>query len=392
MTHLTSLSKRQRVWFIATLAAIGILAAVGWILEPAEGEARAPAFTTAMSIRDIALRLGVTGKALARELGLPIEAPKAKPLKSLGIRQEDLDRTAAHLESHRPARLRYFLFAALVVWGLVFLCRLGRPDGATEIPKRLWYPRTPYLIALLAAGPVFGFWLGKSPNPMEGVVKVFKAMVGLYPSVADKFVALVFFLALAVVGNKLICGWACPFGALQELLFSLPVLKRVKRRKIPFLLSNGVRAILFLAALLLLFGFVGGEKGFVLYHSMNPFNLFDLDFESAPIALTIVLALGLSLPLYRPFCQFICPFGLISWLVERFSLAKVRIDPVRCNKCGACAQACPLEAAGDRVAGKRFAAECYSCARCLKVCPEDAIAYGFDRLGGTGEDGTKRIS
>jgi polyferredoxin len=211
---------------------------------------------------------------------------------------------------------------------------------------------------------------------MEGVVKVFKSMVGLYPSVSDKVIVFAFFVVLAVVGNKLVCGWACPFGALQELLYSIPILKRLKRRKVPFWLSNGIRTLLFVATLLVLFGVLGGRKGSVLYHPLNPFNLFNWDFEYVLITVTIFTALGLALFTYRPFCQFICPFGFVSWLAERLSLARVRIDRARCNECGACARACPLTAAKDKVDGKYFGADCYSCARCLNVCPQDAITYG----------------
>ena len=65
---------------------------------------------------------------------------------------------------------------------------------------------------------------------MEGAVKVFKSMAGLYPSVWEKVAAFLLFIGLAIVGNKLVCGWACPFGALQELLYSLPILKRINVR------------------------------------------------------------------------------------------------------------------------------------------------------------------
>jgi polyferredoxin len=213
---------------------------------------------------------------------------------------------------------------------------------------------------LLAAAGVCGFALGKSPNPMEGAVKVFKAMVGLQPSVPAVVLAFIFFAALAVVGNKLVCGWACPFGALQELVYSLPLLRRLKRRKVPFALSNSIRVGLFVVMLLLLFGVVGGRRGFVLYHGINPFNLFNLEFESLSMLVTVIAALVLSLGVYRPFCQFICPFGLLSWFLERVSLNR----------------ACPLESAKHIVAGKLLAADCYSCARCLTVCPSDAISYG----------------
>ena len=388
MSYLAQLSKTQYRWLIGTLiVSVGVVA-LGWISEPQREDISISSLTVEMSIREIAPKLDATGKALAREFGLPLDVPKAKPLRKLGVVQDELDHVAEHLLSHRPSWLKYYVFAALVLWGLVFLGRLGRPDGAPVSERRTWYPRAPYILTLLVAVLVCGFLLGKSPNPMEGAVKAFKSMVGLYPSVWDKLAMFLFFIGLAVVGNKLICGWACPFGALQELFYSLPILKRIKRRKVPFFISNLVRGGLFLLMLLLLFGIVGGKKGFVIYHWMNPFNLFDLHFESMnpfklfglhfetlPILITIVVALVLALAVYRPFCQLICPFGLISWLAERLSLMRVRINRDLCTDCGVCVRACPSGAAKSKVKGGLFGADCYSCARCLNVCPDDAIAY-----------------
>ncbi|MBN2338660.1 MAG: 4Fe-4S binding protein [Acidobacteria bacterium] len=386
MTWFASLSRAQRLWFALTLLAAVAIIGAGWVLEPGAADLPEAAFTVDLPIREIAPELGVTGMALARELGLPVDAPKGKSLKSLGIGQEELDEVVDHLAGHRPSRLRYFVYVALVLWGIVFLWRLGRPDGSPVERRGGWYPRLPYILTLVAAGIASGFALGKSPNPMEGFVKLPKAMAGLYPSVAVEAAGLLFFLVLAVVGNKLVCGWACPFGALQELVYSLPLLRRLKRKKVPFVWSNSVRALFFVLALLLLFGVIGRSKGFVLYHSLNPFNLFNLDFSPVSVTVTILLALGLSLFLYRPFCQFLCPFGLVSWLAERFSLARVRIDRDRCDKCGACVAACPLEAAAGRVEGKPFPADCYSCARCLKACPRDAIVWGWPRRAETGRE------
>jgi polyferredoxin len=271
--------------------------------------------------------------------------------------------------------LKYYVYVALVLGGLVFLARLGRPDSSDVDHRKTWYPRRPYLVFLLLSVIVAGFILGKSPNPMEGVVKVFKSMVGLYPDPTAKVIAFLFFIILAVVGNKMICGWACPFGAFQELIYSIPVLKKVKRRKLPFVVTNTIRAGLFAAMLLFLFGVVGGRKGTVIYHYLNPFNVFNLDFETLSILLTVIVALVGSLAVYRPFCQFICPFGFVSWMAERFSLIRVQIDQERCTQCGTCIKACPLEAAKGRVFDRKWPADCFSCARCLNVCPVDAIRY-----------------
>jgi len=369
------LSVRQRLWLISLVLITAFVFSVVVVMNSSKKEMILETFTTDMPIREIAPRLGVTGKALARELNLDLDTPKIKPLKELGVKKGTLEHAVEHLLSHKDSSLKYYIFAALVFGGLIFLVKLGRPEKSDVENRRDWYPRTPYILSLFLSVIIAGFFLGKSPNPMEGVVKVFKSMVGLYPDPLVKVIAFGFLIMLAVVGNKMICGWACPFGALQELIYSLPILRRIKQKKLPFILTNTIRAGLFLTMLLLLFGIIGGRKGFVIYHYLNPFNLFNLDFESVSILLTVIIVLGGAFIIYRPFCQLICPFGLISWVTERFSIFRVRIDHEKCTQCGACVKKCPLEAAKGRVEGKKMPADCFSCARCLNVCPVDAVKY-----------------
>lgn len=375
-TWFSMLSKAQRFWLVGALLAMLAIVGVGLRLSAPGGRDHEAGLSTAMTIRQIAPKLSVTPKALARELELSLDVSKRKPLKSLGVSDEALRHAVDHIQSHHTTGLKYFVFAALTLGALVFLVRLGRP-GETDIEDRKhWYPRAPYVLFLLTSVAVCGFLLGKSPNPMEGAVKVFKAAVGLYPDPWTKVLLLLFFIALAIIGNKILCGWACPFGALQELIYSLPILRRLKRRaKLPFAVANTIRATIFIVMLLFLFGILGGRKGFVIYHYVNPFNLFALDIESLTVGLTITVALTAALVVYRPFCQLICPFGLVSWLAEKVSFFRTRIDHEACTDCGACSKACPSEAAIGRVEGRSFPADCFSCARCLNVCPVDAIRY-----------------
>lgn len=373
----SQISFKQRIWLFATVVGMFAIIVLGILMDSPSKPKKLDNFNINMSIRDIAPKLGVTGKGLARELNLPLDVSKEKPLGALGITPEELQHATEHILSHRDTILKYYVYAALVLGGLVFLARLGRPDLSDVKHRSRWYPRTPYVLSLFLSVIVAGFLLGKSPNPMEAAVKIFKSMVGLYPDPIAKLFAFLFFIGLAVVGNKMICGWACPFGALHELIYSLPILRRIKQKKLPFILTNTVRAGLFLAMLLFLFGIIGGRKGFVIYHYINPFNLFNLDFETFSILLAVIIALLASFIIYRPFCRFICPFGLISWIAERFSIFRVRIDKDKCTQCGACIKACPLEAAEGRVDGKRLPADCFSCARCLNVCPVDAVQYTF---------------
>jgi ferredoxin len=370
-----SLSKAQKRWLFGTIIVMLAVVLVGVYLLPAANGVMSGDFSLDSSISEIAPQLGVTGKALAKELHLRAEVPKGKPLGELGVTDEDLRYAVEHLFSHEDATVKYYIFGALVFGALIFLVRLGRPDKSGIKERKGWYPRFPYLLMLFISVIVCGFLLGKSPNPMEGAVKVFKSMVGLYPDPFMKLLAFLFFVVLSIVGAKLICGWACPFGALQEIIYSFSVFKNIKKQKVPFWLTGSVRGIIFVVMLLVLFGLVGGRRGLVIYHYVNPFNLFGFDFDPISILVMVIGALIVSFIFYRPFCQLVCPFGLISWACERLSIFAVRIDHAACTKCGLCIKVCPLEAAKGKVYKGVLRADCFSCARCLNVCPADAISY-----------------
>ncbi|MBU8901243.1 MAG: 4Fe-4S binding protein, partial [Victivallales bacterium] len=306
----SQLSSKQRIWLFATSIAMCIIVTVGLLIDSLAVKPKVTQnFNIDMSIKKTASLLGVTGKGLARELDLPLDVPKRKPLKALSISTEELEHAVEHILSHRGTMLKYYVYVALVLGGLVFLVRLGRLDLSSLKQRSIWYPRTPYILFLIISVITAGFLLGKSPNPLEGTVKVFKCMMGLYPDPVAKVAAFLFIIILALVGSKIICGWACPFGALQELFYTISILKKIKKKKVPFILTNSIRSLLFLSMLFFLFGVIGECKGFVIYHNLNPFNLFNLDFESIAIIMTIFVVLIASLITYRPFCQLICPFG-----------------------------------------------------------------------------------
>jgi hypothetical protein len=172
--YLANLPPRQRMWFFVGVVASLLICALGVLCEPDKTFQERSQFTESMSIREIAPKLDVTGKGLARELALPLDVPKNKPLNKLGISQEQLDHASAHILSHRSTNLKYYLFAAIVLFGLMYLTRFGRPANGSISERDLWYPRIPYIACLVGAVLVSGFVLGKSPNPMEGTVKVFR--------------------------------------------------------------------------------------------------------------------------------------------------------------------------------------------------------------------------
>ncbi len=80
---------------------------------------------------------------------------------------------------------------------------------------------------------------------MEAAVKVFKVAVGLEANPSEKVFFLLLFSIMAIIGSKLICGWGCQLGALQDSIHGLSPFKQIKRKQVPFWLANGVHVVIF---------------------------------------------------------------------------------------------------------------------------------------------------
>jgi polyferredoxin len=214
-------------------------------------------------------------------------------------------------------------------------------------------------------------------------VKVLKGLFGLEGSLGQRFITLLGFSILTIIGTKAVCGWACPYGALQELLHKLPIFTKWKKRnKIPFWITNTTRIGLFLFALCDLSLGLTHLKGMgrVMYHYVNPFNLFELHFITISIGGYIITTLVLSLFFYRPHCYFVCPFGLYSWFLERISHFHISIDREKCTNCKACVKACPGLAMQGIYNESKMPPDCFSCGECLMACKFDALSYSVKEV------------
>jgi polyferredoxin len=221
---------------------------------------------------------------------------------------------------------------------------------------------------------IFGVLFRANPEPMRAIVQVFQSLaLGRYSLPATLLVFLAFAL-MTFIGVKLVCGWGCPVGTLQELLYRLPVFNKIKKKRVPFWFSNSVRVAIFAFFLILVFGFIAGLQDQSPYRYFNPFRLFEWNFKvTAPIF--VILIFGLSVFNYRSYCMFVCPFGLFSWLIQKLSVFRVKVNRDSCLDCGKCGRACPTGAAEGILQGKTFKADCFSCARCLNACPNDSLRY-----------------
>ena len=44
----------------------------------------------------------------------------------------------------------------------------------------------------------------------------------------------------------------------------------------------------------------------------------------------------------RPYCRFLCPYGVLLSMMSRLSKRHVRITPDECNNCRLCEESCPF--------------------------------------------------
>jgi polyferredoxin len=227
----------------------------------------------------------------------------------------------------------------------------------------------------MAAVGVFGIIMGSDPSPM-GTVKDAIVLLGskgvIFP---PRLIAFGIFLLMVVLANKFICSWGCQIGTLQDLIFRLNRDSKDRNGlfgqiKIPFIISNSIRMSFFL-----LLTFVAFIWSLDIVEVIDPFKIFKPHVIGIAGGLFIGLVLVLSLFVYRPWCHFFCPFGLVGWLAEMISLFKIKVDYDKCISCEACSKACPSTVMDAILKQDRIIPDCFSCGTCIETCPADAISF-----------------
>lgn len=205
-----------------------------------------------------------------------------------------------------------------------------------------------------------------------------------------------FLIFVGALMGRLVCGWLCPFGWIQELLYKIPFVKKLRKLPGDKWLRYLKYVILLVFVVLLpmtVLDLVGqGSPWFCKY--ICPSGTLMAGFPLAVLnpairagmgglflwkaGILVVVAL-LSILVYRPFCRYLCPLGAVYGLFNPISLYRFRIDEARCTKCGICQKACKLDIP---VYQKPNSMECIRCGDCKKACPHGAI-YTINKKGET---------
>lgn len=193
-------------------------------------------------------------------------------------------------------------------------------------------------------------------------------------------------LLYGVLFGRLICGWLCPFGLIQELLYKV---KTPKLKKSPvtqlFSCAKYVILVFFVFLVPIFYAFRNVplpafckficpagtlEGGLVLLSNAANKSYLSLlgGLFTWKALLTVSILLGCVF-IFRLFCRFVCPLGAIYGLFNKLSFFGIQTDTHKCIDCDRCAAKCLLDVKrpGDR--------ECISCGECVEVCPTQAIVW-----------------
>jgi ferredoxin-type protein NapH len=210
------------------------------------------------------------------------------------------------------------------------------------------------------------------------------------------------FLLMFVVLNKAFCGWICPLGFFQEVLSLIGQKLGLQRiESLPEKLVQRLRPLKWVILLLLVFGFpllaglglVGHELGSP-YCSICPSRILTsvatgdssqvyVDTSSSGyfiLSLIANLLFGLmvawGLFVRQPFCR-ICPMLALHATFRKLGLVRlVKNSTPRCEKCGICARACPMDIREIHTEMEKkdvLFADCTLCGRCVEFCPDKDV-------------------
>ena len=206
------------------------------------------------------------------------------------------------------------------------------------------------------------------------------------------FYVLGLLMLFGIVLGRIVCGFLCPFGLVQDLLYRIPVRKFTIPKKIDQP-ARYLKYIVLLALVILLPFFSITQTGMVSPYFCKylcpvgtlggsvPLMIADPVLQTLTGLLTywkfLVLAIIIiaSILISRPFCRYLCPLGAFYSFFYKYSFFQMYLDKGKCIDCKNCERSCPM---GVEVTKNLNCPECIRCGACKSVCPTGAISSGFE--------------
>jgi ferredoxin len=240
---------------------------------------------------------------------------------SLPVSATHVERLALLFAPH----MQYAALAALLIFLILSCYFLYRQRSRRGI-----------FVMALASIAFFGFLIGGCVCAVGSIQNVAAAIFNpgfpISPVVLGIFMLPLFF---ALFAGRVFCGSVCPLGTIQDVVNFYPV-------KVPPPLDRMLRIIpLFYLGAGALFAATG--IGFIIcrfdpfvgfYRMSGPFFILS--------AGTALLLIGVFAA--RPYCRYLCPYGVLLGWLSRLSSRRVPISQDECIRCRRCEDVCPVGA------------------------------------------------
>lgn len=193
---------------------------------------------------------------------------------------------------------------------------------------------------------------------------------------------LAFFVApliIALFFGRTFCAAVCPHGALQDLLLVKPI-------SIPRWLEQGLGIMPYLY-LGLGVAFAATGSAFVICR-YDPFiGIFRLSGNFTMLVMGGLFVVA-GLFIGRPYCRFLCPFGVLLKWAASVSRWRIRITPTVCTRCQLCEHSCPFDAirvpSGAVLDARQRARERRRFIGVMAVIPLLMLGFGWICAGASG--------
>ncbi|MCE5248592.1 4Fe-4S binding protein [bacterium] len=193
------------------------------------------------------------------------------------------------------------------------------------------------------------------------------------------FLALGTVLLIGVLFGRLLCGWVCPFGFLQDILHRIPT----RKFTLPRWTGSIKYAVLIFMVLLIPF-FLGSETMYSFCRicpasalQVTIPGLVSTGFKDISLSMAVkltVLAVVLVLVIFssRAFCKTLCPIGALLAPLNFISVWTVSVPTETCLSCKRCDKACPTDVTpSERIAegiAPNRSPDCIVCHECQSAC------------------------
>ena len=220
--------------------------------------------------------------------------------------------------------------------------------------------------------------------PIGAIQSVVADAEGKFDLNAIPYLVIGFLMLIGSLIGRAICGWACPFGFLQDHINKIPSKKFKGFNWLRYLKYVILIVFVFILPAFWLdeFGYSDGPafckyicpagtlEGGIFLTLLKPNLRSMLGRLFVWKASILVSLLVLSVFFKRPFCRWLCPLGAFYGPFNKISLKQISINKEACVKCGKCSKVCPMDL---NVPDEINSNDCIRCFDCKSECPVKAI-------------------